>query len=89
MDNKEKTTEKAMKRRFTGVVVCKSGEKTVKVRVAKIVKHPKYLKRYWVHKYFLAHDPKNTAEVGQKVEFEQCRPISKSKKWRLIYRDFE
>ncbi len=86
MANKENTTQKnIVKRSFDGVVVKKSADKTVRVRVGLMAVHPKYKKRYMTHKNYLVHDPKNQCEVGEHVKFEQCRPISKMKRWRVLY----
>jgi len=46
--------------------------------------HPKYQKRYIVSKKFKVHDAKNEAKIGQTVEFVECRPLSKDKRWRLV-----
>lgn len=83
---KNKTAEKVIMRKMSAVVVKKSADQTVKVRVARMVVHPKYGKRYLTHKQYLAHDPKNECEVGQKVVVQQCRPISKMKTWRVVYK---
>ncbi len=73
-----------MKRRFQGIVVSDKMDKTIVVKVERIKKHPKYKKRYKVFKKFKVHDEKNEAKVGDKVIFEECRPLSKEKRWRLI-----
>ncbi|MFN3301542.1 MAG: 30S ribosomal protein S17 [Patescibacteria group bacterium] len=73
-----------MPRRFKGVVVSDKMDKTIVVRVERIKVHPKYKKRYKVHKKFKVHDEKNEAKVNDWVIFEECRPISKEKKWRLV-----
>ena len=86
MDKQPATTEKnIIKRVLEGVVVKKSADKTVRVKVARQVAHKKYKKRYTTHTSYLVHDPKNQLEEGQKVKFEQCRPISKMKRWRVLY----
>lgn len=74
-----------MMRKMVGVVVKKSTDKTVKVRVDRMVIHPKYKKRYRVRAHYLAHDPNNACEVGQQVTIQQCRPMSKLKTWRILY----
>ena len=72
------------KKRFKGKVVSDKMDKTIVVEVERIKVHPLYKKRYNVHKKYKVHDEKNRAKQGQKVVFEECRPISKDKKWRLI-----
>ena len=66
-----------------GVVVKKSGDKTIKVEVSDYRSHPKYKKRYGITKRILAHDEQNSAQVGQTVTIVQCRPQSKKKHWIL------
>ena len=77
MEAKSKKTERA-------VVVGKSGNKSIRVRIDFTVKHPmygKYLRRKTV---LGVHDETNQAGVGDTVEIVECRPISKSKSWRLL-----
>ena len=67
-----------------GVVTSDKMDKTISVRMNRIVKHPlygKYLKRKTV---FKAHDQENAAFEGDQVEIEFCRPHSKTKRWRLV-----
>lgn len=64
-------------------MVKKSGAKTIKVVVERKVKHPKY-EKYMLRRTKLAvHDPKEQAREGDQVEITPCRPISKTKSWRL------
>lgn len=72
------------KKRLKGTVVASKMQKTVVVRVESIRQHPKYLKRYKVHKKYKAHDQKGEYKVDDKVIIEECRPLSKEKKWRVI-----
>lgn len=68
----------------TGVVTSASGDKTIRVQVSNLVKHPiygKYLKR--LTKY-AAHDDRNDAQVGDIVDIVPCRRMSKTKSWRLM-----
>jgi small subunit ribosomal protein S17 len=76
--------EKKNKRRFEGVVASHRMEKTAVVLVTSIKVHPKYGKRYRTSERYKIHDEKNECKVGDKVIFEECRPISKEKRWRLI-----
>jgi small subunit ribosomal protein S17 len=66
-----------------GVVVSDKADKTVVVRVDRIVRHPMY-KRY-VRKAatFMAHDENNQAKVGDTVEIVESRPLSARKRWRM------
>lgn len=73
------------KRVFTGVVKSVAGTKTVVVKVRKHRMHPKYKKRVVYDRKYMAHDPEATLVVGDKVSIEESRPISKMKKWIVIY----
>lgn len=79
-----KVAKVASHRRFTGVVVRVSGNKTIAVEVSVKVMHPKYRKQYTQSQMYAVHDETNIAKVGEKVNFEECRPISKRKRWRLV-----
>ena len=67
-----------------GVVVSRSGDKSIKVVMNYTVKHPKYGKYLRKVTKLGVHDDKNQAGVGDVVEIVECRPLSKSKSWRLI-----
>lgn len=73
------------KRHFQGEVVSAAQTKTVVVRVNRLRFHPIYKKRYTVSRKFQVHDEKQQFKVGDVVEFVECRPISKNKKWRVVY----
>lgn len=68
----------------TAVVLSKSGAKSIKVGIDYKVKHPKYGKYMKRSKKFGVHDELDQAGVGDTVEVTECRPISKSKSWRLV-----
>ena len=68
---------------FTGVVVKTAMKDTATVRVDRYVKHAKYKKYFVRSKKYLAHDPGNTAQVGDKVTIIATRPISKQKHFKL------
>ena len=67
-----------------GVVVTKSGDKSVKVQINYTVKHPVYGKYIKRRTKLGVHDESNLAGVGDVVDIIECRPISKSKSWRLV-----
>ena len=73
------------KRVFSGVVVARSGEKSIRVRVERMREHAKYKKKYKVSRMFVVHDEKNQYQSGDVVSFVECRPLSKSKRWRVVY----
>lgn len=64
-----------------GVVVSTKNDKTAVVSVARFVKHPKYQKFFKMDKRYQVHDENNSAQVGDKVEIEETRPISKTKRF--------
>lgn len=72
------------KRRLTGVVVSDKMKDTAVVLVSRYVKHPKYEKYVKSDKRFKAHDAGNAHKAGEKVTIEECAPISKDKKFRII-----
>ena len=80
--------QEQVRRRLTGTrvgrVTSTGGEKRIRVVVSNLVKHPKYGKYIRRSTKLAVHDPKNQAEVGDTVEIAPCRPISKTKRWRLI-----
>lgn len=57
--------------------------KTVVVRVERLKEHPKYKKRYKVSKKYKAHT-NEAHQIGDKVIIEECRPMSKEKRWRVV-----
>lgn len=72
-----------MARKLTGVVTSDVQDKTITVAVSRSVTHPVYGKRYTVTKKFAAHDEKNEAHIGDKVEISEVRPMSKRKTFTL------
>lgn len=69
---------------LTGLVVSRSGDKSVKVAIDYKVRHPKYGKYVRRRIKLGVHDERNQCGVGDLVEIAQCRPISKSKSHRLV-----
>lgn len=67
-----------------GVVVSTGGQKTIRVVIEYLFKHPFYGKYIRRRTKLGVHDEKNEANVGDKVEIVQCRPMSKTKSWRLV-----
>ncbi len=72
------------KKQLTGTVISDKMQKTVVVLVERIKEHPKYKRRYKIHKKYKAHDEKQEYKMGDKVIIEESRPISKEKRWRVI-----
>ena len=78
--------EKAIARRRAskvGVVVSDKADKTVVVRVDRIVRHKMYKRYVRTKAKFMAHDETNQAKVGDTVEIVESRPLSASKRWRM------
>ena len=78
--------KRKIRRKFKGIVVSDISDKTIIVRIDRVKLHSKYLKRYKVSKKFKVHDPRNKYKIGETVEFIECRPLSKDKRWRVIYK---
>lgn len=85
--NNLKAKRQIIKRKFNGVVTSDKMNKTRVVKVVSVKIHPKYKKRYKVSKKFKVHDEKNQYKVGDKVQFIECRPLSRDKRWRVIYHE--
>jgi small subunit ribosomal protein S17 len=67
-----------------GIVVSNKMNKTVVVSLVERVRHPKYDKFVIRTKKFYAHDEANDAKVGDKVRIVETRPLSKTKRWRVV-----
>ena len=72
------------KKILQGIVVSDKMQKTVVVEVERMKEHPKYRRRYKVHKRYTAHDQNQEYHMGDKVEIEENKPISKDKNWTVI-----
>ena len=69
---------------LTGVVLSKSGNKSVKIVLDYKVRHPKYGKYIKRRTKIGVHDEHNQSGVGDVIEIAECRPRSKTKSWRLV-----
>ena len=78
MSEAEKST-----RTITGQVISNKADKTITVKVTRQVKHPLYGKVIKRSSNFHAHDEDNTCSEGDLVSLVSCRPLSKSKTWKL------
>jgi len=72
-----------VRRSLAGVVSSDRMDKTITVRVERTVRHPLYGKIMRRNTRLHAHDERNEARAGDLVTIEECRPISKTKSWRL------
>ena len=68
----------------TGVVISDKMDKTITVKVERLVKHPVYKKYYRLTKKFKAHDAENNCTIGDTVSIMETRPMSRTKRWRLL-----
>ena len=78
------TTNRNARKVRTGVVVSLSGDKTITVQIEYRKHHPKYGKMMTIHKKLHCHDEKNEAGLGDQVRVMETRPLSKTKRWRLV-----
>lgn len=76
--------ERGKKRIRSGQVTSDKMDKTIVVAVKRTVTHPLYKKIIKRTTKFKAHDEKNEAKIGDRVEISESRPLSKEKKWRLV-----
>lgn len=76
--------ERNRRRVEKGVVVSDSMDKTITVLVENKIQHPVYKKRINRSKKYKAHDENNEAKVGDTVVIMETRPLSKTKRWRLV-----
>jgi len=83
MSGTEKSPTKALRTR-TGTVVSTGGQKTIRVVIDHLVRHPRYGKYIRRRTKLAVHDPKDEAGLGDRVQITPCRPMSKSKSWRLV-----
>ncbi|MFA6909092.1 MAG: 30S ribosomal protein S17 [Patescibacteria group bacterium] len=72
-------------RSFQGVVVSDAADKTITVAVKRTLVHKRYRKRYVQSTKYLVHDPKNQYHIGNVVTIQACRPISRHKRWIVVY----
>ena len=78
------TQGQATQRTLTGRVVSNKMNKTIAVEIERLVKHPRYGKYIRRTTKLLAHDESNEAREGDTVSIAECRPLSRSKNWRLV-----
>ncbi len=76
--------QRGMKRQMIGTVTSNKADKTVTVLVERLVKHRLYLKYVRRRTKFAAHDDLNDCRIGDKVLISESRPISKTKRWRVV-----
>ena len=77
-------TARAKRKERVGEVISNKMAKTIIVRVERRFAHPKFKKVVTGYKKLYAHDEKSEAKVGDHVRIEETRPLSKTKRWRLV-----
>ena len=75
--------KRGMKRQVVGTVVSDKMDKTVVVRIERLVKHKFYHKYVRRRTKFAAHDEENSCKIGDKVMITESRPLSRTKRWRI------
>ena len=75
--------KRGMRRTLVGMVVSDKLDKTVVVRVERLVKDPRYKKYVRRYTKFMAHDEENACGLGDRVQIIEHRPISKRKRWKV------
>ena len=78
MSSKPSASKKTTK---VGLVTSSAADKSVVVKVENLVMHPLYSKFVRTSSKFMAHDEENTCKEGDRVLIEECRPLSKRKRW--------
>ncbi|MBE9570475.1 MAG: 30S ribosomal protein S17 [Proteobacteria bacterium] len=79
-------TERGLRRRLVGTVVSNRMNKTALVLVERLTKHRTYNKYVKRRVKYMAHDPQNLCQIGDKVRIIESRPLSKKKRWHVIER---
>src|SRR3954466_14114627 len=77
-------TGRGNRKERVGEVISNKMAKTIIVRVERRFPHPRFKKVVTGHSQFYAHDEKSEAKVGDRVRIEETRPLSKTKRWRLV-----
>ena len=78
------TRQRGQRKTVVGKVVSDKMDKTITVADERTVKHPRYKKYIRRSTKYKAHDEQNAARLGDVVEIAFCRPLSKTKNWRLV-----
>jgi small subunit ribosomal protein S17 len=76
--------ERGHQKERVGVVISNKADKTITVSVARLIQHPLYKKVLRRSKKYHAHDEQNDCNPGDLVRIRESRPLSKTKRWRLV-----
>src|SRR5580704_9106667 len=78
------TNSRNLRKTLSGLVTSRSGDKSVKVTIPYKAPHPLYHKVINRKTVLHAHDEKNEAKIGDRVEIMETRPLSRLKRWRIV-----
>ena len=78
------TIERNKRKVRSGRVTSDARDKTITVKIERLVRHPLYGRVIKKRSKLMVHDEKNESHIGDLVEFMETRPLSKTKKWRLV-----
>jgi len=84
MSENTETSERPNRKVREGIVSSNKMDRTIVVEVVERVRHPKYNKFVTRTKKLYAHDEANDANIGDKVRVMETRPLSKTKRWRVV-----
>lgn len=76
--------KRGIRKTLSGEVISEAGDKTIVIKISRKIKHPLYGKYVKRHTKVTAHNPENEASLGDFVTVMETRPVSKTKRWRLI-----
>lgn len=78
------TAKRTQRRKLTGIVTRDKNDKTRRVEISRLTKHARYGKYVKTRTVCYVHDEKNESHKGDTVEIAESRPMSRSKRWRLV-----
>ena len=78
------TVVRKLRKTRIGIVTSNKMDKSIAVSIERQVKHPLYGKFQKKNNKLIAHDQENTCNIGDRVKIMETRPLSKTKKWRLV-----
>ena len=77
-------SDRNRRKTLVGIVTSNKMDKSIVVSIEETRRHPLYGKSTKITKKFMAHDENNECQIGDKVKIMETRPLSKSKRWRLV-----
>lgn len=75
---------RGIRKKLTGVVIANKMDKTAVVLVSRLKRHGTYKKYITKYNRYVAHDPQNNCQIGDRVKIMESRPISKTKRWQVM-----